>query len=269
MVRSTPKDDNDRTLLADVERHGWHLVGIKGQDDDPGYVFSVGLFHTFSKPEVCIFGLRDTQVMGQILNQVGELLKSGEEYKDWDSSDDVLEGYSCIFRQVDSRHYALFFGYARWFYEDNNFPMIKVVWPDAGHCFPWDSDFDSQLVEAQPILAINSHWPFLEPKNTAVISTRQVIAGVHPVLVVSHDDDGDWQFLCGTTNREEDGREKGLLEKGRLSRTLQSTENDRFHDSPVPKKRKKPTRLTRTGGFKLSSQTYSPLRRQIERSSVF
>jgi hypothetical protein len=27
-----------------------------------------------------------------------------------------------------------------------------------------------------------------------------------PVLLVSHDTDGDWQFLCGTTNRTEDGR---------------------------------------------------------------
>jgi hypothetical protein len=26
----------------------------------------------------------------------------------------------------------------------------------------------------------------------------------HPVLAVSHDEDGDWQFLCGTTLRSED-----------------------------------------------------------------
>ena len=28
MVRTAPDDDSDRKLLADVESHGWHLVGI-------------------------------------------------------------------------------------------------------------------------------------------------------------------------------------------------------------------------------------------------
>lgn len=40
-------------------------------------------------------------------------------------------------------------------------------------------------------------WPFGdEPRNVAVITTRQVLAG-RPVVRVSHDaDDGMWQFLC-------------------------------------------------------------------------
>jgi hypothetical protein len=28
----------------------------------------------------------------------------------------------------------------------------------------------------------------------------------HPILLVCHDDDGDWQFLCGTTNDSDHGR---------------------------------------------------------------
>jgi hypothetical protein len=47
-------------------------------------------------------------------------------------------------------------------------------------------------------------WPFTEPHNVAVFSTTRVIRENYPILLVSHDDDGEWQFLCGTTNDSKD-----------------------------------------------------------------
>lgn len=49
-----------------------------------------------------------------------------------------------------------------------------------------------------------SDWPFSDPTNTVAISTRQVLKEGYPVLLVSHDLDGDWQVLCGTTTNVED-----------------------------------------------------------------
>ena len=44
-------------------------------------------------------------------------------------------------------------------------------------------------------------WPFADPPNTAVITTRPVLEQSAPILLVVHDAvDGTWQFLCGTTN---------------------------------------------------------------------
>lgn len=41
-------------------------------------------------------------------------------------------------------------------------------------------------------------WPFAEPPNVATITTRQIIDGNEPILLVSRDpDDGCWQFLTG------------------------------------------------------------------------
>jgi hypothetical protein len=46
----------------------------------------------------------------------------------------------------------------------------------------------------------DDHWPFADPKNTAVISTKQVIFEGQDICFVSHDaDDGSWQFLTGGT----------------------------------------------------------------------
>jgi hypothetical protein len=54
-------------------------------------------------------------------------------------------------------------------------------------------------------------WPFEASRNTAAITTRQVLETGAAVLRVTHDaDDGSWQFLCGTTNDTADVRVVGL-----------------------------------------------------------
>lgn len=46
---------------------------------------------------------------------------------------------------------------------------------------------------------------FQEHPDLGVLTTSRVLSGA-PILLVTHDDDGDWQFLCGTTNDPVDGR---------------------------------------------------------------
>jgi len=48
-------------------------------------------------------------------------------------------------------------------------------------------------------------WPFSDPPNALTITSVRVIDGL-PILLVTHDVDGDWQILCGTTNASDDGR---------------------------------------------------------------
>ncbi len=50
----------------------------------------------------------------------------------------------------------------------------------------------------------DSEWPFRDAANAVAFTTRQVFRGGFPVLLVSHDDDGDWQILCGTTTDTKD-----------------------------------------------------------------
>jgi hypothetical protein len=57
---------------------------------------------------------------------------------------------------------------------------------------------------------MTSDWLFADPPNVATLTTRKVLEG-YPILLVTHDlDDGAWQFLCGTTNDDADGRVVGL-----------------------------------------------------------
>ena len=49
-------------------------------------------------------------------------------------------------------------------------------------------------------------WPFDQPRNCAVFTTRQVLEREEPILRVTHDsDDHGWQFL-GSDARAEDAK---------------------------------------------------------------
>jgi hypothetical protein len=50
-----------------------------------------------------------------------------------------------------------------------------------------------------------SEWPFADAINTLAFTTKRVLHDGYPILLVSHDNDGDWQMLCGTTNDPADG----------------------------------------------------------------
>jgi len=50
-------------------------------------------------------------------------------------------------------------------------------------------------------------WPFSDPPDRRVFTTRFVLDKDFPILIVSHDPDGEWEFLCGTTDKPKDARQ--------------------------------------------------------------
>ena len=54
-------------------------------------------------------------------------------------------------------------------------------------------------------MATHSHsfegtWPFQSPESSATLCCPCVFSGTSPILYVRHDEDGDWQFLCGAAH---------------------------------------------------------------------
>jgi len=198
-----PADDHDRKLLADVERHGWHVIGVEGDEEGPGFAYSIGLYHSFRHPELILFGL-PVRVMHHIINGIGEQVRAGKHFEHLDESGDVLDGYNVAFRTVERGPYRDYLGYARWFYRGDDFPALQCVWPDSRHRYPWHPEATPDLIRRQPVLSSDTSWPFHEGKNRAVFTTRPVLEENQPILLVNHDSESDWHFLCGTTNRPED-----------------------------------------------------------------
>ena len=200
-----PSDAGDEKLLADVQEHGWQVVLIEADAEGPGFAFSVGLYETFGHAEVILFGL-EVGIMHRLINAIGEQVRAGDRYEHLDEADDLLESENVCFRTVERRHYREYLGCALWFYQGDQFPALQCFWTDAESRYPWHPKCSRAIVALQPNLSDEKSWPFHEGRNRATFTTRPVTQDAHPILIVTRDLDGDWQFLCGTTNRPKDGQ---------------------------------------------------------------
>jgi hypothetical protein len=119
-------DKHDKKLLSDIEKYGWHMIGIKEDSEGPGFVFTVGLHKTFEHPEIIIFGLK-VETMYGILRVAVEKIKAGEKFNVGIKYEEILENYPVIFFNVSQDFYNEYLGYALWFYKGPNFPAIQCV----------------------------------------------------------------------------------------------------------------------------------------------
>ena len=55
--RTSGHDFLERELIQNVQRYGWHVVGVYGERFSPPFAYSVGLYKTLGQPEVVVVGL--------------------------------------------------------------------------------------------------------------------------------------------------------------------------------------------------------------------
>jgi hypothetical protein len=133
----------------DIEDYGWHVVKVFTKDSGPDFAYSIGLFQSFGHPEILIVGL-GLDTMHQIINNIGAEVKRGKTFQDGQSSDDILEGYECIFREVLPEYFHDLFGWAIWHYEGKKFLALQCIWPDRDRRFPWEEESGPEFPAHQP-----------------------------------------------------------------------------------------------------------------------
>ena len=188
-----------KKFTEDIEKYGWTVVMIKETDYLPAFAYTIGIWETYSKPEIIAFGL-STQNLHILVNQAGDIIKSGNEIEKGNNYSDFFEDSNVQFIEVDSENISDYFGYAIEYYGSKYFPAIQLIWTDRQNKFPWETEFEEDLIFKQPLLDRNINFKFREHKNLGVFTTKQFLEENKPIIRVTHDEDGDWQFL--TENAE-------------------------------------------------------------------
>jgi hypothetical protein len=208
-----PEDDQDRDILAQIAEFGWSVLGIEQDDEGPSYSFSVGLFHTLDVPELLVVGQKPQNAQG-LINHVGELMREGRRFADGERAEGILEGYPAVLVAVDPRYYREYLGYARWVNRGSDFPALQIICPDRDGRFPWDDGYPAELFWHQRVLGKTERfphgWPFPDPPNVATFTTRQVVREKQPIRLVTHNEDGAWQFHTGESVTMADAMIVGL-----------------------------------------------------------
>jgi hypothetical protein len=189
-----------------VREHGWSVLWVAGGMD---FAYTVGLWHTYRRPEAVMFGL-DGQGMQHWLN---DYVNHAREHG-WPNEDEpfhgVIDGFATQLRPVhDSWHDALF-GAANRFYGGAAVPVQQLVWPDRNGLWPWDekATASSRNRQAFSWLPVHEHpaggwrlvgelepgFPFPIGPNSWALTTCEVASGTRPITQVVRDE-GSYDVL--------------------------------------------------------------------------
>lgn len=204
--------EEDERTISHVEEFGCSVVNVKRSNYGLGWSYTLGVFDTCGKPEIITVGL-PPETAHFVLNEAAKLLRAGVDLTKGRHRD-LVGNVDCEFRSVDKKWVEHLMGWALWYYEGNEFPVIQAVYPDLQNRFPEDEGFEKSF--EQPLMqpdapmtkVENDFWASADPKSslfnwkfpddphTRVFLSETVHNGTEPVTYVSHDtEDGAWQFL--------------------------------------------------------------------------
>jgi len=216
--RATTLSKEDERTISHVEEFGCSVVSVKRNENyGLGWSYTIGVFDTSGKPEIITVGLApDTAHFA--LNEAAKLLRSGVDLTKGRHRDLVGE-VECEFRPVARKWVEHLMDWTLWYYDDDDFPVIQAIYPDLQDRFPADEGFDKSF--EQPLMQPDApmtraendfwasadpesslfNWKFSDDPHTRVFLSETVHKGTEPITFVSHDSDGEWQFL-GDTMRD-------------------------------------------------------------------
>jgi hypothetical protein len=143
-------DQREKDVAGHIREHGWHVMMVYDDENVPGWTYSIGLWHTFRVPELCMFGVPQ-RVMADVINILGAQIRAGRPVRQDERRSGVIANYDLTFRPVHNSWYFAFFGTAIDFYQQPPLPMAQVFWPDPEGRFPWEADLPDWR-ETQPAL---------------------------------------------------------------------------------------------------------------------
>jgi|GEM_PF-2865638 len=135
-------------------------------EDVPALDAAVDLFESFDHPEPVCFG-PPPEPLAASINAVGRAVSDGTRFEDGSMSSDVIEGNRCALRTVLERAYREFLGYAMWYCDGDDFPVVQVVLPDRQGNFPWEQG------ASEGMMALPALWEDQECRSEKQASPRK------------------------------------------------------------------------------------------------
>jgi hypothetical protein len=145
------RDDLNKIVLSNIQEFGWHAVNVIEDNDHPPWTYTIGLYESYGFPELIIFG-RSRATAYHALKTVATALEENHPPDLKLPTLDLIPGIPCLYREVSTRYYQDYVGYARWFYRKRHFPLYQIIWPNNEGHYPWDPHAPRPFKEWQPLL---------------------------------------------------------------------------------------------------------------------
>ena len=199
--RATELSSEDERTIGHMEEFGCSVVNVKRTNYGLGWAYTIGVFDTCGQPEIITVGLLP-ETAHFALNQAAKLLRAGVDLTKGRHRDMVGE-VECEFRPVDPKWIKQLMGWAVWYSEGDDFPVLQAVYPDLKNRFPEDEGFDTAFEQPlmQPGAAMTRveddfwasndeksslfKWKFPDDPHTRAFLSETVHKGTEDVTYVS------------------------------------------------------------------------------------
>jgi hypothetical protein len=210
--RTNALSKEDERTISHIEEFGCSVLSVARTNYGLGWSYTIGISDTCDKPEIIAVGLVP-ETAHFALNEAAKLLRAGVDLTQGRHRDLIGE-VDCEFRLVDRKWVKQLMGWAVWYYDGADFPVLQAIYPDLKNRFPEDEGFDKTFEQplmqpTAPMTRVEDDfwastdpksslfkWKFPDPPHTGVFLSEAVHKGTEAVTYVSHDaEDGAWQFL--------------------------------------------------------------------------
>ncbi len=150
--------EEDERTIANIEKYGCQVVHVKCNEAASGWSYTLGVYDTSGNPEILTVGLLE-KTAHYLLNEAAHRLRAGVNLAEGRHRD-MLGDVECEFRPVAPKWIKPLMGWAWWFYEAGEFPVLQAVYPDLKNRLPGEPDFDPAF--QQPLLQPDAPFTRME-----------------------------------------------------------------------------------------------------------
>lgn len=148
-------DNMEDKIIENIKNFGWHAVYVFADEDNPPFLYTIGLEETFGHSELIIFGLTVEQSHAVVVPYIEKLIREDKKKIEPYSVDKTMNSAPVYFAPVEEKYISKYFGMAINHYSlfGRDFEAMQMIWPDTKNNFPFDEDFEDKFKGYQPILS--------------------------------------------------------------------------------------------------------------------
>lgn len=146
--------DLQKAVKENIETHGWHASYIFPDENNPGFLYTVGLTKTYDHPEIIVFGVDKKQAYMFIAPYIQELIQKKQKIP-LNTPDETFFSMPFYFAEVFEEQKEMRLRLAEAYYSEKkmHYSAIQLLWCDTKGKFPFHKEFEEKFKAAQPLIS--------------------------------------------------------------------------------------------------------------------